>query len=184
MLQSLSLTAQIPPSLIWQKALGGSGFDGAQAIVASPDGGFVVAGYTYSNDGDVTICYFGVTQCVSEKIAARYLKLGATLGGCGGNSAARLGVERVSERPLELSLKAYPNPVQDLVTVEILAPNAGAATFEVLDLTGRVRQTRKQELTEGLNEVEFRLGTLPTGVYLIRSVGVQNRQGVVRVSKE
>jgi len=83
-----------------------------------------------------------------------------------------------------LSLKAYPNPVQDLVTVEILAPNAGAATFEVLDLTGRVRQSLRQDLTEGLNDVELRLGALPTGVYLIRSVGVQNRQGVVRVSKE
>ncbi|WP_373512788.1 beta strand repeat-containing protein, partial [Persicitalea sp.] len=90
---------------------------------------------------NVTICYYGVTQCVSEKIAKRYLKLGATIGGCGTGNA-RLGVVESSEEPLQLSLKAYPNPVQDLVTVEVLALTAGRGTFEVIDLTGRVRQSR------------------------------------------
>ncbi len=132
---------------------------------------------------NVTICYYGVTQCVSEKIAARYLKLGATLGGCG-SSAARIGVEESSERPLELSLKAYPNPVADLVTVQVLAPRAGYFTFEVLDLTGRARQSSTQQLTEGLNEVEFRLGSLPEGIYLIRTVDALNRLSVVRVSRQ
>jgi hypothetical protein len=131
---------------------------------------------------NVTICYYGVTQCVSEKIAARYLKLGATIGGCGTGNA-RIGVEEASV-PLQLSLKAFPNPVQDAMTLEVLAPNAGGGTFEVLDLTGRVRQSRQENLIEGLNEVEFRLGSLPTGIYLIRAVDAQNRQGVVRVSKE
>ncbi len=131
---------------------------------------------------NVTICYYGVTQCVSEKIAKRYLKLGATLGGCGTGNA-RIGVEE-SNLPLQLSLKAYPNPVQDAVMVEILAPNAGRGTFEVLDVTGRVRQSRQENLIEGLNEVEFRLGSLPTGVYLIKAVDALNNKGVVRVSKQ
>ena len=137
---------------------------------------------------NVTICYFGVTQCVSEKIAARYLKLGATLGGCGtgnaGRRSARIGLDESSELPLTLTLKAYPNPVQDAVTVEVLNRVAGVATFEVLDVTGRARQSRKQELVEGLNEVEFRLGILPTGIYLIKAVDALGQQGVVRVSKE
>jgi hypothetical protein len=132
---------------------------------------------------NVTICYYGVTQCVSEKIAARYLKLGATIGGCGTGNA-RIGVEENSELPLSLSLKAYPNPVQDAVMVEVLAPNAGQGTFEVLDLTGRVRKSRTENLVEGLNEVEFRLGGLPTGIYFIKAMDMQNRQSVVRVSKE
>ena len=131
---------------------------------------------------NVTICYYGVTQCVSEKIAERYLKLGATLGGCGTN--ARIGVEESGELPLQLSLKAYPNPVQDAVTLEVLAPNAGTATFEVVDLTGRTRQSRSEVLVEGLNEVGLRLGSLPTGLYLIRATDARHRQGVVKVSKE
>jgi hypothetical protein len=40
--------------LIWQKNFGGSGFDGAYAIANTKDGGNIIAGFTYSNDGDVT----------------------------------------------------------------------------------------------------------------------------------
>jgi hypothetical protein len=41
-------------NLQWQKALGGSGDDEANAIRATPDGGCIVAGFTESSDGDVT----------------------------------------------------------------------------------------------------------------------------------
>jgi hypothetical protein len=39
-------------NLLWQKALGGSSIDNALSITRSADGGYVVAGYTQSNDGD------------------------------------------------------------------------------------------------------------------------------------
>jgi len=38
----------------WQKSLGGSGMDESYNVQATPDGGCVVAGYTESNDNDVT----------------------------------------------------------------------------------------------------------------------------------
>lgn len=38
----------------WQKSLGGSGADIASAIAPSSDGGYIVAGYSNSTDGDVT----------------------------------------------------------------------------------------------------------------------------------
>jgi hypothetical protein len=41
-------------NLLWQKSLGGSGNDHAQFIQQVTDGGFVVAGYSDSGDGDVT----------------------------------------------------------------------------------------------------------------------------------
>ena len=41
-------------NLLWQKSLGGSFNDFANSIVQTEDGGFVVAGYSSSNDGDVT----------------------------------------------------------------------------------------------------------------------------------
>ena len=40
--------------IIWQKTFGGSAVDGAYSIVSIRDGGYVIAGYTYSTDGDVT----------------------------------------------------------------------------------------------------------------------------------
>src|SRR6185503_3127395 len=41
-------------NLQWQKCLGGSGDDASYAVRATADGGCVVAGYTESNDGDVS----------------------------------------------------------------------------------------------------------------------------------
>jgi len=40
--------------LIWQKCLGGTGLDEAYSIIQATDGGFVIAGYTDSNDNNVS----------------------------------------------------------------------------------------------------------------------------------
>ncbi len=46
--------AQTAPTIQWQKSLGGSSSDGANSISQTADGGFIVAGSSYSNDGDVS----------------------------------------------------------------------------------------------------------------------------------
>jgi len=43
-----------PPSIEWQKSLGGSSTDYARSIQQTSDGGYIVAGYSASMDGDVT----------------------------------------------------------------------------------------------------------------------------------
>ncbi|MCX6183863.1 MAG: T9SS type A sorting domain-containing protein [Flavobacterium sp.] len=40
--------------VLWQKTLGGSGEDIARSIQQTNDGGYIVAGYTYSTNGDIT----------------------------------------------------------------------------------------------------------------------------------
>ncbi|WP_138993144.1 Ig domain-containing protein [Larkinella sp. C7] len=40
--------------LVWQKTIGGSGSEGATAIITTADGDFVITGKTSSNDGDVS----------------------------------------------------------------------------------------------------------------------------------
>ena len=40
------------PSIQWQRSFGGSQSDGAYSICQAIDGGYVVAGYTGSNDSD------------------------------------------------------------------------------------------------------------------------------------
>lgn len=41
-------------SIQWQKSLGGSLGDGANSIQQTQDGGYILAGYSSSSDGDVT----------------------------------------------------------------------------------------------------------------------------------
>ena len=51
---TFSLKAQYtPPTIQWQKCLGGSLGDFAESIQQTKDGGYIVAGVTFSNDGDV-----------------------------------------------------------------------------------------------------------------------------------
>ena len=42
------------PTIQWQKCLGGTVTDEANSIQQTSDGRFIVAGYTFSNDGDVS----------------------------------------------------------------------------------------------------------------------------------
>ena len=51
-------------------------------------------------------------------------------------------------------------------------------------MTGRTRQSRTEQLTEGFNKIKFKLGQLPAGIYLIRATDDLNHQGVVRVSRQ
>jgi len=45
---------QVPPSIVWQKCLGGTAIDYAMSIQQSIDSGYIIAGYTQSNNGDVS----------------------------------------------------------------------------------------------------------------------------------
>lgn len=133
---------------------------------------------------NVTICYYGVTQCVTEKIAERLLKVGATLGSCGTGSA-RLGAEEAAaEKTLTLSVLAFPNPTTGTVTVRIQNPASGPALLDVLDLAGRPQQQRVENLTEGANEIQFDLSRQASGTYLIRCRDALGRQAVVRVHRQ
>src|SRR5258706_80136 len=48
------LCAFSQPAIEWQKCLGGTGDDHAYSIQQTTDGGYIVAGSTWSNDGDVS----------------------------------------------------------------------------------------------------------------------------------
>src|SRR5580765_3303554 len=52
---ALTLTAQVVPSIQWQKSLGGSVTDYATSIQQTTDGGYIVAGQSSSGDGDVSV---------------------------------------------------------------------------------------------------------------------------------
>lgn len=158
----------------------------ANGCTATTSGSVTVQDVRCGNKNqNVQIGYYGVSQCVSEKIAQRYLKLGATLGGCNSNVPTRIGYElEAAESALSLRVKAYPNPTRGMVNVEVYSVVAGAAQFAVLDLAGRAVQQKTQELSTGVNEVLFDLSGRTPGTYLIRCVDAGSRQAVVRVNKQ
>lgn len=85
-------------NVVWQKSVGGTNFDIAKSIRQTIDGGFIVAGYSYSNNGDVTLHYGNPT----------YPDIWVV----------KLGSETLSTQEIEnLKISVYPNPTSDNINV-------------------------------------------------------------------
>ena len=130
---------------------------------------------------NVQICYYGVTQCVSEKIADRYLKLGATIGACG-TSNSRISQEMLAteaEFPT-LTLTAGPNPSQGRLTLNIGLPSPSPLVVEMHDLSGTLLMQKKFAAGPLQLKEEIVMITYPSGQYLISAKSDTERK-VTRV---
>jgi hypothetical protein len=65
----------------WQKSLGGTDADFAFSVQQSADGGYIVAGYSYSNDGDVSVNYGGYDYWMVKLSSLGSLEWQISLGG-------------------------------------------------------------------------------------------------------
>ncbi len=65
----------------WQKSLGGSNSDKATAIQQTADGGYIVAGTSQSNDGDVTVNHGGVDYWIVKLNGTGVIQWQKSLGG-------------------------------------------------------------------------------------------------------
>lgn len=74
-------------TLQWQKSLGGTGSDAAQAVRQTSDGGYIVAGYSNSNNGDVTGNHGNFDYWVIKLDSAGVLQWQKSLGGSGEDRA-------------------------------------------------------------------------------------------------
>ena len=82
-------------AILWKKCFGGSDEDYAEAIQQTSDGGYIVAGYTWSNDGDVTGNHGLTDNWVIKIDSSGILQWQKCLGG-GGNERA-VGVQQTSD---------------------------------------------------------------------------------------
>jgi hypothetical protein len=86
----------------------------------------------------------------------------------------------------------YPNPVDDLLSVQVTAgagvagtagatgaaSAAGKRTVQLTDMQGRVLQTQEVQLSTGVTTVTFRTAGLSGGGYLIVSTGADGTKVV------
>jgi hypothetical protein len=73
--------------LVWQKVIGGTSLDYALSVKSTADGGYLLAGYTYSTDGDVTGNHGGLDFWVVKVKADRTIAWQKALGGPGSDYA-------------------------------------------------------------------------------------------------
>lgn len=157
-----------------------------QNYTSSGNGTVTVHFTNDSGSRDVQVDYVtigGVTYQAENQATNTGVWMNNTCGGsnsewlnCNGyisfnTSSARVAVPETTELPAESDLiQAYPNPVQDKVTVRFTEDMKGS---EVLftDVTGKVYLSSKVER----KEQTFDLTPAPAGIYLVQVAGARSR---------
>ena len=102
------------PAIQWQKCLGGGLPDFAHSIQQTTDGGYIAAGSSPSNDGDVTGNHGGYDYWI--------VKLGPNVG---------------IHETKKLNLSVYPNPTSEKLMLTC-AQGAVGQTYRISDRLGKV----------------------------------------------
>lgn len=133
--------------------------DEAYAVALQPDGKIIAAGYTE----DDTVYYFAV---------ARYAP------------ALLLGVVDVGA-PVN-SIIIYPNPVQDVATLDYKLINDETVTINLYDITGRLVQTitTNETVNAGEHQQAIDLKNLTPGCYFIAFSNSHSQNRNIKVIKE
>jgi len=131
-------------NLQWQKCLGGTANDYGYSIQTTSDGGCIIAGYTQSNDGDVS-------------------------GNHGGNDVWVIkmsNILEVIETSNESTFALYPNPAVSILNVNI-GSKLIKQPYTIIDGIGRVVLNGK------LNEVDTSINVeqLSKGIYYLKIAG-------------
>ncbi|MBK6903015.1 MAG: T9SS type A sorting domain-containing protein [Saprospirales bacterium] len=131
----------------WQKSYGGTSHDDAQSIHQTQDGGFIMAGKTQSNDGDVSGFHGGMDFWV--------VKLDG-------------GAVNVKESEMANDIRLYPSPNQGLFTIEIDGLPTGMVELALFSTDCRLlRSESVKNLTRPFTH-SFHCSDLTSGVYLMR----------------
>ncbi len=69
------------------------------------------------------------------------------------------------QMPAVNTLLTYPNPIADMLNIDLTGTKNGEGCISILNLEGKVMQTQK---TSGMGMVTFNLSQLPQGIYLCR----------------
>jgi hypothetical protein len=116
----------------WQKTFGGSLEDVALSVQQTTDGGYIVAGYTKSTDGDVTVNHGGFDYWIIKLNATGTIQWQKTLGGTGQDHATCIQQTADGGYIVAGSSNSYDGDV---------AENLGSYDFWVvkLDATGTIQ---------------------------------------------
>jgi hypothetical protein len=146
----------------WQISVGGSNSDGTQAIIPASDGGFIVANYSKSTNGDVTGNHGNFDYWIVKLAPVSERSQGTTL-----QNTLQQG---------RASLTVYPNPTDGKVSVEVsgLKGESVRAQYQLTDREGRIIYSGITELRQGKAQLNLQ-GIAAGGHYFLRVIA-EDRQ--------
>jgi hypothetical protein len=135
-------------TLQWQKSLGGTGNESAGSIRKTVDGGYIIIGYSSSNNGDVSGNHGNIDGWI--------VKLGPQ----------QLGISE-SQKMNQPNL--YPNPAKDFFYVDHLPKGT---VMDIIDMSGRKLLSKKN------NEEKIKINTsiFSEGIYIVQ---IKNKDEII-----
>jgi hypothetical protein len=184
-------------TLVWQQCLGGTDGEVAISIQQTADSSYIVAGYTWSNDGNVTgnhglddywvvkldisgnllwqKCLGGTIQdyggFIQQTVDGGYIIAGSTLSNDGdvtGNHGnhdywvVKLSALTSIEEYKTPELRVFPNPVRSILT--ILLPGKEEFIIQIIDLFGKLIYSEKTNSTQ----INLDMTNFPEGDYFLK----------------
>lgn len=121
----------------------------------------------YSSPGTYTICaYVSDTSFLCADTVCKTVQM------LGGNVKI-LGLE--NGKSVEI-VKFFPNPVSDMLNINLNSIEDQNVTLEIVDFTGKTMYSLSQELTTGDTKIELNTESLINGIYLLK---IQTKEGVI-----
>ncbi|MFN0176603.1 MAG: T9SS type A sorting domain-containing protein [Saprospiraceae bacterium] len=147
--------------LIWKKQLGGTKGEGCFSIIQTNDQGYILGGFAWSNDGDVSGNHGSADYWV--------IKLSPESVGTEDAPAAMAG-----------NLEIYPNPAHQFVSLKTVSEEP-VLSVRISDLLGRA--ISHQSILNP-STVEMDISALPSGLYLVTATSPSGRVYVGKMGKE
>ncbi len=154
----------------WQKCLGGSGYDGANAIVQTSDGGYIVAGHSNSNDGDVSGNHSGYDYWIVKLDAFGNLVWQKSLGGYGEDSAS--SIDQTSDGGYIVAGHSWSNAGGDITG------NHGGTDYWIVRLNTDGNLIWQKSLGGSANDVCFSIEQADDGGFLMAGFSASNNNDV------
>jgi len=156
-------------NLAWQKTLGGNNADIASSVAQTTDGGYIVAGYTSSNNGDVSGNHGGSDYWVVKLDAVGNLAWQKTLGGTSSDQAT--SIEQTSDGGYVIAGNTKSNNGD-------VSGNHGASDFWVVKLDGAGNLSWQKTLGGSNPESAHAVEQTADGGYLVAGSSQSNNGDV------
>jgi len=71
----------------------------------------------------------------------------------------------------KIGINLYPNPVNDILNIELLSTSSEDIEFNILNISGQIIYKESQTINNGINNFRIDVSSYPGGMYFVHVTG-------------